>query len=291
MKKIKTTIFFIILLLTSVFSVFIYSNSVLNNSIVENTNNNPRNLDNLRFSGPQINITNPENITYTAPMRGYYPAMYGFENDVIGNDPSGWIVDETGGPIQVVSELDGHKNVLEIQDNDGTFRSDVYQTFSSPQISGEIEFWWRIQSSAHHNVRIRNGTTDGTSEVVQIRARDATMEYQYYNGSTWHAICNYQDLSWHHIRIRFDLAQGWDIWVDGDLKSSGSYEYSFANSLASVNNLQFATGTLMQHDQWIDAVGYSWDPSYSIGDNKKEGLLLNFNLGFTPDWIGYSLNK
>ncbi len=290
MSKYKYLFLLLILLLNSVFIVILFSNSVLKNSPLDHINDNPIDLYDLRLSGPQINITTPENITYSDPMSGYYPGTYGFENDVNGADPLGWIVDESGGPIRVLSEVDGHKKVVEINDNDGTFRSYAYQTFTSPQSSGEIELWWRLESTQHHNVRVRSGTTVSTSEAIAIRARDATMEYQYYDGSSWHVICNYQDLTWHHVRIKFDLAQGWDLWLDGILQSSGSYEFSFANTHATVDNLQFDTGTLMQKDQWFDAVGYSWDSSYNIGENENEGLLLNFDLGFTPDWLGYSLN-
>ena len=45
-----------------------------------------------------INIISPENRIYTAPMSGYYPATYTFENDVVGGDPTGWSVSEPGVP-------------------------------------------------------------------------------------------------------------------------------------------------------------------------------------------------
>ncbi len=40
-----------------------------------------------------------------------------------------------------------------------------------------------------------------------------------------------------------------------------------------------------------DAIGYSWDPNYNIGDNMNEGILLSFDTSFTTDWIGYSLDS
>ena len=78
-----------------------------------------------KTSGDEINITTPENKTYTAPMSGYYPATYGFENDTIGNNPSNLIITEPPNTlIQVISELDDHKNVLEFYNNNDTFKSD-----------------------------------------------------------------------------------------------------------------------------------------------------------------------
>ena len=41
---------------------------------------------------------------------------------------------------------------------------------------------------------------------------------------------------------------------------------------------------------YVDAIGYSWDPDYNIGDNLKEGLLLSFENNTRLDWIGYSLD-
>jgi len=42
---------------------------------------------------------------------------------------------------------------------------------------------------------------------------------------------------------------------------------------------------------YIDAVGYSWDPNYNIGDNLNEGLLLSFENSIALDWQGYSLDS
>ncbi|GAH16965.1 unnamed protein product, partial [marine sediment metagenome] len=53
-------------------------------------------------------IISPEDKAYTEPMSGYYPATYGFENDDIGSDPKGWVIDKENPIAEVISELDGH---------------------------------------------------------------------------------------------------------------------------------------------------------------------------------------
>ena len=55
------------------------------NANAKEFDNESFNFEDLRVSGPEINITTPENITYTAPMGGYYPTTYGFENDKKNN--------------------------------------------------------------------------------------------------------------------------------------------------------------------------------------------------------------
>ena len=42
--------------------------------------------------------------------------------------------------------------------------------------------------------------------------------------------------------------------------------------------------------QYLDAIGYSWDPNYNIGDNQDEGLLLSFDNSTNLEWMGYSLD-
>ena len=45
---------------------------------------------------------------------------------------------------------------------------------------------------------------------------------------------------------------------------------------------------------YMDAIGYSWDPNYNIGDNLKEGLLLSYGSNIDLDIINHnadSLNK
>ncbi|GAG19226.1 unnamed protein product, partial [marine sediment metagenome] len=41
---------------------------------------------------------------------------------------------------------------------------------------------------------------------------------------------------------------------------------------------------------YFDAVGYSWDPDYTIGDNLNEGLLISYDNTTTLDWQGFSLD-
>jgi hypothetical protein len=41
---------------------------------------------------------------------------------------------------------------------------------------------------------------------------------------------------------------------------------------------------------YFDAVGYSWEEGYDIGDNMVEGLLLDFDCATQLDWMAYSLN-
>ena len=116
--------------------------------IFDSNTNHLKYIDNLKTSDQEITIITPENITYTEPMEGYYSATYGFENDEDGSIPDNWsVLHGTGGTCQVISELGGHKKVLEIYDNVNGDEMQV-ENYFTPQNSGSIEWWWRVSSTS-----------------------------------------------------------------------------------------------------------------------------------------------
>ncbi|GAH76305.1 unnamed protein product, partial [marine sediment metagenome] len=76
---------------------------------------------------------------------------------------------------------------------------------------------------------------------------------------------------WHHLRIDFDLTTGWQIKLDGTQYGSG-YAYSFySGSPSDINYFDMSTiysgEGVTDYSAWIDALGYSWDSNYNIGNN------------------------
>ncbi|MHA1932036.1 MAG: hypothetical protein ACW96X_05820, partial [Promethearchaeota archaeon] len=112
----------------------------------------PFEFANLMFSGSEINITTPENKTYTEPMIGYYPATYGFENDEDGTTGTNiGFVDGTGNEIQqIIPSFTGHKKVLEVLDNSGSLYSMARGNFAE-QVSGTVEFWMSTDDAAKYS--------------------------------------------------------------------------------------------------------------------------------------------
>ena len=89
-----------------------YSINSENGNKIENVQFKPR------ISGTEINITTPINKTYYQPMSGYYPATYGFENDVVGSIPLGWVNysgDDTN--CFVTNGYNGHSRVIQMEDD------------------------------------------------------------------------------------------------------------------------------------------------------------------------------
>ncbi|MFX1343459.1 MAG: OmpL47-type beta-barrel domain-containing protein, partial [Promethearchaeota archaeon] len=248
---------------------------------------------------PHFLIVTPENKTYTEPMSGYYPASYGFENDIVGENPQNWVTDETYGEIQVISELDNHKNVVEINDNGALGWPGITQYSNFPRTYGTIEFWVRFNSTSEW---MQFASRDTADNLVPLRVSIEGGKWMYRNNAgTLLVVPNVVDPvinKWTHIRIDFRCHNApsylgisndrFIITVDGI--SSGELEHWYGGKLDY--NWFGITGAPDETMKiWVDAVGFAWDPNYNIGDNLNEGLLLSYTNDTALEWIGYSLDN
>ncbi|MFX1379602.1 MAG: hypothetical protein ACFFA4_10980 [Promethearchaeota archaeon] len=272
---------FILSALITSFSVFCLGNSLRKINFV----NEIENFQMPKISATQINITTPNNITYTAPVNGYYPSTYGFENEYDGtNGTSIWFVDtkDASCTVNVLSELDQHQKVL----NYSTPLSDrwVRNRFDSSKTSGTVEFWVRLgEIDIRHTIYLAD---DSGGSISLNWWEDGYVKYD--DSGTPTTIEAYSALQWYHVRIEFDLTTDWHLWINGVSKDGGAgYGYDAGNPTSFE---EFVFGGQANSNFWLDAVSYSWDQDYSIGNNFYEGLFLSFDLGFTPDWLGYSID-
>ncbi|KKM78750.1 hypothetical protein LCGC14_1356850 [marine sediment metagenome] len=248
---------------------------------------------------PYINIITPENRTYTGPMSGYYPATYGFENDDIGSNPDEWISDETYGDIQVISAIDNHKNVVEIDDrNSASGWPGIIQNSTFPRTYGTIEFWVRFNSTSDY---LQFHSRDSTENRVLLRVSVEAGKWRYRNNAgTLLIVPNVEDPminTWTHIRIDFRcynapsyLGMSDDrfvITINGT--SSGELQH-WTSAKSDYKYFGISTDPTTVMTAWVDAVGFSWDPNYTIGDNLNEGLLLSYENSTNLEWQGYSLD-
>jgi len=293
MLKKKSMIFLLIILVTSVFNVTIFLNSVIYDSTIENVIDDPIDLYDLRLSGPEINITTPENKLYINPMSGYYPGTYSFDDAIIGQTAPGWIDNDNDG--EVIAELGGHKKVYEIIDNSPSNAGDITQTWDSTQTYGTVEGWLRVTNTTESTYFYLR---DGTENICKLHINDGYFKYKDDTGTYIIAGAPLPQINtWYHIRFDFRGSYGstyqgltnqytYKIFIDG--VSYGPFNYYLNNNL-----VEFRVHTGFSEDSvtiFWDAISYSWDPNYNIGDNEDEGLLLSFDIGFIPDWLGYSLD-
>ncbi len=257
------------------------------------------NLRHFTLDLPMISIITPENKTYTEPMSGYYPATYGFENDINGVEPNGWLRWDPGiGTVRVISEKAGHKKVLEVNDNAGSTGDDpgIYQLFSDDHNSGIIELWVYKESG---NCPIWISLLD-TSLTRYITVLGIDSYVSQYNNNRfninsapggWQTFGpTFYDDQWYHISISWNgTTKTVDVYINGILEAD-DYSYTHTDALdADRLEIRSAWGTTGLF--YIDAIGFSWDPNYNIRDNSIEGLLLSFMNRTTLDWMGYSLDR
>ncbi|KKM64739.1 hypothetical protein LCGC14_1498340, partial [marine sediment metagenome] len=286
--KIKNLII-LILILTIVFNITVFSGLITYNFTKAEHPEKRYEIYNPKISGQEINITTPENKTYFEPMNGYYPATYGFENDLVGNNPDNWIVEESGGTVNIISNLNGHKNIVEIHDISSVSTTQAENKFSNT-VTGIIEFWIRLNAT-DKGVNIWIGDEEGPNNIWIDAVRlffepDGWIKYQ---DSIMNNIMTYNADYWYHIRVDFNCSsQTFDLYIDNELKVNDGGMGGDASHLDTIN---FNTYTPSDdYYVYFDAVGYSWDPNYAIGDNLNEGLLVSFENNTNLNWIGYSLD-
>ncbi|MFX1500281.1 MAG: hypothetical protein ACFFDH_04870 [Promethearchaeota archaeon] len=270
--------------------------------IGESNDQNDKESLNPISSQSEIDIITPENITYSAPMSGYYPATYGFENDKIGDIPYEWIMVQspTLTNAYVIDEKDNHKKVLLINDYNSTSPEGYIRIGNNfgHQSSGTIEYWIRITNASQYF-------------LINIRYEGYTMILLYLSEGKWKCCDGGEDVvlvpnmtdpvnnRWHHIKIDFECSFGeyedlyqhrWKVNIDG--RDSGPLAFFMGREYDYLNYVELSTGAKnYKYDVYIDAVGYSWDENYQIGDNFNEGLYLSFTNSTVLEWMGYSLDN
>lgn len=239
-------------------------------------------------SASTINITTPENKTYLSPMSGYYPASFSFENDIIGSDPMDWSVYEVGGTVNVIDFLGNHKKVVEVHNNalDHTRLTNYFTDITI----GTIELWVRTNTIIDESIVLRAGDGPTTDELL-ISVNSITNKWEYYDAGTWYDMpADVTADTWYHIRIEFDCTDDWHVWIDG-VSQDGGTGFGYRGSPTQMDKFTFGTTTqATEVYAYFDAVGYSWDPNYKIGDNLDEGLLLSYENSTILVWQSYSLD-
>ena len=262
---------------------------------------NSKDFLNPIVNSPDIDIITPENKTYSDPMSGYYPATYGFESDKNGELPFGWseVQRPTLTYAYVNYEKDNHKKVLKLNDKNSTSGGFLIVENSFEQQShGTIEYWVRTTDISQYfllNVR------SGIETIILLYLTDG--KWKCRDGANDEVIVpNMTDPvnnRWHHVQIDFECSgsgyKGLDPWtwkVNIDGRDSGLLAYYAGRERSFLNYTVLSTGSSeYNYDVYIDALGYSWDTNYQIGDNSDEGLLLSFENSTALEWVGYSLDS
>ncbi len=201
-----------------------------------------------------------------------YPGTYNFKDDTVGGNPSGWTLDEGGGTINIIASIDGHRNVVELDDTDGADNVTMIHTTSTGQTIHTVEFYLEGNDVTDVlNIRLRDiSDTDGVAINID------TDKIQYHNGVGWNDIAGggLSDDTLYHMRIDFNCtADTFDFYLDGTLIGD---DLAFRNDIANVRKIYFGTiNADSNYKYYLDAIGFSWDPAYTVGDNEVAWDLNN----------------
>ena len=218
-------------------------------------------------------------------MSGYYPATFGFENVPDGTDDPLWT--DNQGSSEIIASLTGHNKVYQC----GSGVLAIGQPFDSEQNYGTVELYVNAENAANgFQFRLNRIGVD-----YAFALRIYGDKFQYATAVQWIDIGKSAfDNTWYHIRIDFETTLGgymglsnwtWKAFIDGEEYGAYDFQNNYVPDDFGFYSVSYSTAR-----SW-DAVGYSWDSNYDIGDNYNEGLLLSFDTSFTPDWLGYSLDN
>ncbi|MFX1344150.1 MAG: hypothetical protein ACFFBC_00095 [Promethearchaeota archaeon] len=234
---------------------------------------------------PTIRIISPEDgASFSEPMEGYYPASFGFENDIVGQNPSGWGINEY---INVEAEIDGHKKVVKAMPEAAFDYAIMGNTFTG-QTSGKIEMWYRCEVVEDFDLFYLYDTYQNVAIKIE---RTNIGNWRYHGRDGW-VVFSSGEVSadtWYHLRIDFDCElDRFDFYIDGDLKVDHGLFFDWRNSIGEIRLASFSFDAFA-YGCYFDAIGYSWDPKYNIGDNLKEGLFFDIEPTDADD-MWYSLD-
>ena len=295
LRRTKLLRIVLIVLLFNLVSIHFMLNSDI--YIISPFDNNSDSINLPKTSGDEITIETPENKTYITPMSGFYPGTYSFEDDDDGSNPNGFTVDEVGGQVNVKDNIAGHDKVVEIYDTSSAYEPELRNSFPT-QTNGTVEFWM-MSDDVTYATYFRLMDDSATSLYTPGIGRVALDEnkIRYIDDIGWHDTSKIiYDNTWYHVKIEFECTSGnyrglaqyeWRFYIDGEVFGDFGFEYN-------INNVSQAYFFTYWGDSnyrcYIDAIGYSWDPSYTNGSNLNEGLLLSYSNSINLDWIAYSLD-
>jgi hypothetical protein len=205
--------------------------------------------------------------------QGNYGGTYDFTDEANGTTaPTGWTNNDDD-PAHVTSYskiIDNkvnHKKVIE-QYCSGATDAKIYHTLSSSQLSGIAEFWIHSNDVSH------------TSSFLLRDSGNDTVCWGGFTADQIHCQANNlvvpSDNTWYHISIRFRATGGDALPSPDDDLAEGNCkmyvneveygDWALSKDVA-VDNIQVSTNVAGGHYVHWDSFGFSWDTSYTVGDN------------------------
>ncbi|NHI92926.1 MAG: hypothetical protein EAX96_10530 [Candidatus Lokiarchaeota archaeon] len=218
---------------------------------------------------------------------GNYDGMITFYDDEVGSDPAGWNItnDGTYGTIQVISEHDDHKKVLELYDTSilGGIFADL--NIDASGSTGVIEFHYAISSLpdyAYYNIYFLDSSnnelfgflnpgreTPGeqhkfglTTGTFYDEVYDSNGNNIYLDNSTFFKCKFTFDFTANTLTFQYALPNGEYQYAYEDT-SGLDYTFPLSTAQTTVDKVEASTGyTATNYYMWIDSLDFSWSDGY-----------------------------
>ncbi len=208
-----------------------------------------------------------------------YPGTYSFENEAGFTGTQISFIDYTSATVSVSSSFEDHKTVIG-SSGTGTWQYNEH-TFTVAHSTGTIEFWAAVTNNdKRKGIMISDGS--GGSDQIQIEFyNDGSIRYK--DDVTWHYIQAYSINTWYHFKVTFDGSTDWHLWINQVSKDGGS-GYGYVGNPTNFDRMSFNQQDSYSGKIYLDAIGFSWDTNYDIGDNLQSESCEALPLAFDT-WI------
>ncbi|MFW9878712.1 MAG: hypothetical protein ACFFG0_37005, partial [Candidatus Thorarchaeota archaeon] len=244
--------------------------SYLNSQLLITTQPADFELTNGEFSqyGDLESIDGNYSIIKAAAYTGDYPGTYSFTDEADGT--SGTAIDyvdaqyiSSNCEVKIYGEYENHKKILRVKDGHSAGNGEAKHYFDSTQTSGTVEWWWLTPLS---NSRMWYHFHEGTLGTIGFSLKAGDGVFSPDGGIVSQA---YNVNQWYHHKIIFNTSSDtFDWYIDGVLVAD---DYAFTTAITNVGSTNIKGAWSTTGDSYFDAIGYSWDPNYDVGDNTDFG--------------------
>lgn len=203
----------------------------------------------------------------------YYPATYSFTDELIGTTGTNIdFVDVATATATIVDDYIGHDKIIRMTDSGATYTS-ITHNLAVPQASGTIEFWVNLNNI---NKRKFFQLYAGAVNIFIMEFFNDGTFITYDGGAPAIHICNYVSNQWYHVRVDFECGAGGYMGLAADTFDIYVGEELVADNYGMLNGGGDTVTKLIYGVQdntcymYLDAIGFSWDDNYIIGDNLIE---------------------
>lgn len=207
-------------------------------------------------------------------LTGHFNATYSFENEIgLENNSISFVENWENYPdtlAKIINILENHRNVLNFTDKNPSVNPLLLNGFDERAI-GCVDLWIYLSNTDTFYLYIADG--DYTNS---IRIQFTNNLIRYHNNIEFITITTYDVNEWIHLSIDFDVNTNWNIAINGVLFDG--FEFYGTPILMDLFRCVVASNDM---NIYFDAIGYSWDSNYNIGDNMYP-YMENERIGYIP---------